>query len=135
VKVVKNKMAPPFREVEFDILYGKGVSRSGEVIDHATDLGLVQKSGAWYSLGTERIGQGRDNARQYLEEHPDMLEKLAKQVMAKSGVGVQPPSGDAKPSDGKPEAAEGKQAPAGAAPADGEDDKKGKGGQRAARIN
>ncbi len=135
VKVVKNKMAPPFREVEFDILYGKGVSRSGEVIDHATDLGLVQKSGAWYSLGTERIGQGRDNARQYLEEHPDMLEKLAKQVMEKSGVGVQPPSGDAKPSDGKPEAAEGKQAPAGAAPADGEDDKKGKGGQRAARIN
>lgn len=87
VKVAKNKMAPPFREVEFDIIYGKGVSRSGEVVDHAADAGLIQKSGAWYSMGTERIGQGRDNARQYLEEHPDVMEKLANQIMAQHGIG------------------------------------------------
>ncbi len=88
VKVVKNKMAPPFREVEFDILYGKGVSRSGEIIDQATDAGLIQKSGSWYSLGSERIGQGRDNARTYLEQHPDKMEQLARQVLAKHGVGA-----------------------------------------------
>jgi recombination protein RecA len=70
VKVVKNKLAPPFREVEFDILYGKGVSRSGEIIDMASDLNLVQKSGAWYSVDGERIGQGRDNARLYLDAEP-----------------------------------------------------------------
>src|SRR4051812_21407777 len=73
VKVVKNKMAPPFREAEFDILYGKGVSRSGEIVDMAVDLNIIQKSGAWYSVGPERIGQGRDNARAYLEEHPELM--------------------------------------------------------------
>jgi recombination protein RecA len=82
VKVVKNKMAPPFREVEFDILYGQGVSRSGEVIDIASDLNLVQKSGAWYAVGNERIGQGRDNARLYLEEHPELLAQLEDQILA-----------------------------------------------------
>jgi len=113
VKVVKNKLAPPFREVEFDILYGKGVSRSGEVLDMATDLGLVQKSGAWYAVDSERIGQGRDNARAYLEEHPERLEKLARQVLEKSGIGgaskpaeadgvsARPASGDAAGDDAK----------------------------------
>ncbi len=86
VKVVKNKMAPPFREAEFDILYGKGVSRSGEVVDMASDLDFVQKNGAWYSMGTQRIGQGRDNARLYLEEHPDLMEKLEKQILAHHGI-------------------------------------------------
>jgi recombination protein RecA len=81
VKVVKNKMAPPFREAEFDILYGKGVSRSGEVVDMAVDLNFIQKSGAWYSVGTERIGQGRDNARAYLEEHPELMAKLENQIL------------------------------------------------------
>jgi len=81
VKVVKNKMAPPFREAEFDILYGKGVSRSGEVVDMAVDLNFIQKSGAWYSVGSERIGQGRDNARTYLEEHPEMMTKLENQIL------------------------------------------------------
>src|SRR6201992_1417481 len=70
VKVVKNKMAPPFREVEFDILYGQGISRSGDIIDLATDLGVIEKSGAWFSYGSERIGQGRENAKTYLEQHP-----------------------------------------------------------------
>ena len=86
VKVVKNKLAAPFREVEFDILYGQGVSRSGEVIDMAADANIVQKSGAWFSLDGERIGQGRDNARTYLEQHPDLLEKLEQKVLAASGI-------------------------------------------------
>jgi recombination protein RecA len=81
VKVVKNKMAPPFREVEFDILYGKGVSRSGEVVDMASDLEIVQKSGAWYSFNGERIGQGRDNTRTYLEEHPDAMKQVEAKVL------------------------------------------------------
>jgi recombination protein RecA len=86
VKVVKNKLAPPFREVEFDILYGQGVSRSGEVLDMAVDAGLVQKSGAWFSLEGERIGQGRDNSRLYLEQHPELIEKLEQRVLAHHGV-------------------------------------------------
>jgi recombination protein RecA len=86
VKVVKNKMAPPFREAEFDILYGKGVSRSGEVVDMAVDLNFIQKNGAWYSVGPERIGQGRDNARVYLEEHPEMMSKLETQILAHHDV-------------------------------------------------
>src|SRR6266850_2248147 len=72
VKVVKNKMAPPFREVEFDILYGQGISRSGDIIDLATDLSLVEKSGAWFSFQGERIGQGRENAKAYLDAHPEI---------------------------------------------------------------
>ncbi len=87
VKVVKNKMAAPFREVEFDIMYGRGVSRSGEVVDLAVDAGFLQKSGAWYSMGTERVGQGRDNARKYLEENPELMEKLSKQILLKNGIG------------------------------------------------
>ena len=86
VKVVKNKLAAPFREVEFDILYGQGISRSGEVVDMASDANIVQKSGAWFSVDGERIGQGRDNARTYLEEHPALLERLEAKVLAHSGV-------------------------------------------------
>jgi recombination protein RecA len=86
VKVVKNKLAAPFREVEFDILYGQGVSRSGEIIDMASDMNIVQKSGAWFSMDGERIGQGRDNARNYLEQHPEMLEKLEQKVLAQNGI-------------------------------------------------
>ena len=86
VKVVKNKMAPPFREVEFDILYGQGISRSGDILDLATEAGIVEKSGAWFSFGTERIGQGRENARTYLEAHPAALDKIEQLVLAKYGV-------------------------------------------------
>jgi recombination protein RecA len=86
VKVVKNKLAAPFREVEFDILYGQGVSRSGEIIDMAADLNIVQKSGAWFSIDGERIGQGRDNARTYLEQHPQLLDRLEQKILATSGV-------------------------------------------------
>jgi recombination protein RecA len=86
VKVVKNKMAPPFREVEFDILYGQGISRAGDVIDLATDLALVEKSGAWFSFQGERIGQGRENAKAYLEQHPEILDKLEAMILAKHGI-------------------------------------------------
>jgi recombination protein RecA len=86
VKVVKNKLAAPFREVEFDILYGQGISRSGEVIDMAADSNLVQKSGAWFSCDGERIGQGRDNARNYLEQHPQLLESLEQKILSQAGI-------------------------------------------------
>jgi len=71
VKVVKNKVAPPFKKVEFDILYGEGISREGELIDLGVEHGLVDKSGAWYSYNGDRIGQGRDNVREYLKQHPE----------------------------------------------------------------
>jgi recombination protein RecA len=86
VKVVKNKMAPPFREVEFDILYGQGISHSGDVIDLAVEAGIIEKSGAWYSFQGERIGQGRENARSFLEAHPALLEKAEALVLAKFGI-------------------------------------------------
>lgn len=103
VKVVKNKMAPPFREVEFDIIYGKGISRSGEIVDYGADAGILQRSGAWYSYGADRIGQGRDNARQYLEEHPELMAKVAQEIFIAKGVGqdgAQPPTSPTSPVNG-----------------------------------
>jgi recombination protein RecA len=76
VKVVKNKMAAPFREAEFDILYGEGISREGDLIDLAVERNLLEKSGAWFSFGGERIGQGRENARQFLRDNADVRKKL-----------------------------------------------------------
>ncbi len=81
VKVVKNKVAPPFREAEFDIMYGEGISREGEIIDLAVKLDIIKKSGSWYSYEGNRIGQGRDKVKQYLKENPDVREQIAKQVM------------------------------------------------------
>ncbi len=81
-KVVKNKMAPPFREAEFDIMYGEGISQVGCVLDVAADLGIIQKSGAWYNYGEMRIGQGRDNAKIYLTEHPEFFAEIEGQVRA-----------------------------------------------------
>ncbi len=86
VKVVKNKLAPPFREAEFDILYGEGISREGDILDLGVEQDVVEKSGAWYSVGGERIGQGRENARLFLKEHPDMAGDLAKKILAKRGI-------------------------------------------------
>jgi recombination protein RecA len=86
VKVVKNKMAPPFREVEFDILYGQGISRAGDVLDLASEVNVVEKSGAWFSFQGERIGQGRENARGYLEQHPDVLDKVEVLLLAKHNI-------------------------------------------------
>ena len=86
VKVVKNKLAPPFREIEFDILYGQGISRSGDVLDLASDLDIVEKSGSWFSFDGERIGQGRENARTFLEQHPEMIDKIEQMILAKHGI-------------------------------------------------
>jgi len=86
VKVVKNKMAPPFRIATFSIMYGEGVSHIGEVLDMGVDHGFVRKSGAWYAVDSERIGQGRDNAIQYLREHPDLLAQIELQVRQVLGV-------------------------------------------------
>jgi recombination protein RecA len=85
VKVVKNKLAPPFRETEFDVLYGKGISREGEILDMGLDHGIVEKSGPWYSYGSERIGQGRENARIFLMDNPDTREEIRRKILEKAG--------------------------------------------------
>ena len=82
VKVIKNKVAPPFREAVFDIMYGEGISKYGELLDMAVELELVNKSGSWFSIGDERIGQGRDNAKQYIADHPELAEELEAKVRA-----------------------------------------------------
>lgn len=81
VKVVKNKVAPPFKQVEFDILYGKGISKMGSLLDAAAELDIIKKSGSWYSYKGERLGQGRDNARIFLEDHPELAEEIYNLVM------------------------------------------------------
>ena len=86
VKVVKNKVAPPFKEVEFDILYGEGISKEGDLLDMAVDKGIVDKSGAWYSYGKERIGQGRENTRIFLKEQPAMCAEIREKLLALLGL-------------------------------------------------
>ncbi len=86
VKVVKNKVAPPFKQAEFDLLYGEGISLLGSLLDVATDLRVVTKSGAWYSYGQERLGQGRENAREFLKEHPELVDKISQQVKEMLGT-------------------------------------------------
>jgi recombination protein RecA len=88
VKVVKNKVAPPFREAEFDILYGSGISKEGELIDIGADQGIIEKSGAWYSFAGERIGQGRENAKDYLREHPEVAGEVEVKVREKFGLAM-----------------------------------------------
>jgi len=86
VKVVKNKVAPPFKQVEFDIMYGEGISKTGELIDLGVKAGVVEKSGAWYSYGDERIGQGRENAKQFLRENPDVAHAIEDKIRASHGL-------------------------------------------------
>ncbi|MEQ8370324.1 MAG: DNA recombination/repair protein RecA, partial [Alphaproteobacteria bacterium] len=86
VKVVKNKMAPPFKVVEFDILYGKGISKEGELIDLGVKAGVVEKSGSWFSFDGQRIGQGRENVRQFLKDNPDMAAAIERTVRGKAGI-------------------------------------------------
>lgn len=98
VKVVKNKLAPPFKEVEFDILYGEGISQEGDLLDLAANLNVIEKSGTWYTYKDERIGQGRENSRNYLKEHPEMMKKVREEVLKKAGVNAktgptEPPAG------------------------------------------
>ena len=82
VKVVKNKIAPPFKEAEFDIMFGKGISKAGDILDLAAGIDVVKKSGAWYAYEGEKIGQGRENAKAYLESHPEVMEELDRKVRA-----------------------------------------------------
>ena len=86
IKVVKNKIAPPFKEAEFDIMFGKGISKEGDVLDLATSIDLVNKSGAWYAYNGNKIGQGRENAKQYLSEHPDIMTELETKVREHYGL-------------------------------------------------
>jgi recombination protein RecA len=84
VKVVKNKVAPPFKQVEFDIMYGQGVSKVGEILDLGVKAGLVEKSGAWFSYDSVRIGQGRENAKEYLKENPDVAQRIENAIRGKT---------------------------------------------------
>ncbi|MEZ5383233.1 MAG: recombinase RecA [Microthrixaceae bacterium] len=90
VKVVKNKMAPPFRQAEFDIMYGQGISREGSLLDLAVDLNIVKKSGAWYTYDGEQLGQGRENAKLFLTENPEIMVEVSELVRNQMGIGDQP---------------------------------------------
>ncbi|HJX31368.1 MAG TPA: recombinase RecA [Thermodesulfobacteriota bacterium] len=100
VKVVKNKLAPPFREAEFDIIYGEGISRAGEVVDMGVDKGIIEKSGTWYSYKGERVGQGRENARKFLQGNPELIEKITQEIRNKLGLDNVV---DSKPEEGEEE--------------------------------
>jgi recombination protein RecA len=86
VKVVKNKVAPPFKEAEFDIMYGTGISREGDIVDLGAETNIIEKSGAWYSYNGERIGQGRENAKQFLKEHPETARAIEEKVLVHFGL-------------------------------------------------
>jgi recombination protein RecA len=94
VKVVKNKVAPPFKQCEFDIMYGKGISREGSLLDIGVDLGLVKKSGAWYTYDGEQLGQGRENAKTFLTENPEIMVEISERILAQVGIGVDPEADD-----------------------------------------
>src|SRR5690606_41027646 len=98
IKVVKNKIAPPFKEAHFDILYGEGTSREGEILDLGADNKVIEKAGAWYSYNGERIGQGKDNARNYLKERPELAHEIENKVRAALGVPALPPFKAEEPS-------------------------------------
>lgn len=94
IKIVKNKIAPPFKEAEFDIMFGKGISRTGDILDLAAGIDVVKKSGAWYAYEGEKIGQGRENAKTYLETHPEVMEELDRKVRAHYHLGDAPETED-----------------------------------------
>ena len=110
IKVVKNKIAPPFKEAHFDILYGEGTSREGEILDLGADAKIVEKSGAWYSYNGERIGQGKDNARNYLKERPELAREIENKVRASLGVPELSPIKSDEPAAKKSSAKESKEA-------------------------
>ena len=104
VKVVKNKLAPPFRVVEFDIVFGTGISKTGEILDLGVEAGIVEKSGAWYSAMGERLGQGRENSRAFLDEHPELRLTLEKQIRLANGLDKPEEEADAKADEGEAQA-------------------------------
>jgi recombination protein RecA len=91
IKVVKNKVAPPFRKAEVDIMYGEGISKEGEIIDIGSELEIIQKSGAWYSYNDERLGQGRDNAKQFLKDNLEMTNEIHNLIRAHYGLDASAP--------------------------------------------
>ena len=103
VKVIKNKVAPPFREAEFDVLYGKGISKVGNILDMAVNLDIVEKSGAWFSYNGQRISQGRENAKRYLEEHPDIMDEIEKKVRDNFAKAFEQSLGEELPADDEEE--------------------------------
>jgi len=105
VRVVKNKVAPPFRTAEFDIIYNEGISKTGDALDMGTEIGVIEKRGAFYTYGETRLGQGRENAKAFLQENPQLLEEIIRRVH--EGVGSLPtkPSGAAESDGGEREAA------------------------------
>ncbi len=107
VKVVKNKLAPPFKEAEFDILYGTGISREGELVDLGSGMEILEKSGAWYSINGERIGQGRENAKRFLKEHPEIAKDLTEKILEKIRL-KRAGTGSAAPAPEKKEKSKGK---------------------------
>ncbi|MDN5571913.1 MAG: DNA recombination/repair protein RecA, partial [Propionibacteriaceae bacterium] len=111
VKVVKNKVAPPFKQAEFDILYGQGISREGSLIDLGVDEGIIRKAGAWFTYEGDQLGQGKENARTYLKKNPEVANDIEQRIKTKLGIGVKP--GDA------PDAA-GDEVPEGIDPVTGE---------------
>ncbi|HYF22763.1 MAG TPA: recombinase RecA, partial [Caulobacteraceae bacterium] len=101
VKVVKNKVAPPFREVEFDIMYGQGISKLGEILDLGVKAGVVEKSGSWFSYDSQRIGQGRENAREFLKNNPDMAQAIEQAVRKNAGILSEELLGAPEPDEGQ----------------------------------
>jgi recombination protein RecA len=94
VKVVKNKVSPPFKTAEFDILFGEGISREGEVIDMGVTARIIEKSGAWYAYGGEKIGQGRDNAREFLRENPELAREIENKIRESLNIALLPAAAD-----------------------------------------
>jgi recombination protein RecA len=134
VKVVKNKVAPPFREAEFDILYGKGISKEGDLLDVAVAKNIIEKSGAWYSYNNERIGQGRENARRFLQENKEIADKLEARLRKELGLAAQPgqPAGAATAADDEAAADDDE---SGAKPLRGRDGKAGAPRRGVERVN
>src|SRR5262249_36656066 len=101
VKVVKNKVAPPFKQAEFDIMYGEGISREGEVLEIGVNLGVLEKSGAWYICNGDRLGQGKDNARDFLKENAALAREIESKIREKAGVAALAPLAVSEPADDK----------------------------------
>src|SRR5690606_7929140 len=110
-KVVKNKMAPPFKQAEFDIVYGSGISREGSLIDLGVEHGIVRKSGAWYTYEGDQLGQGKENARQFLKDNPDLAIEIEEKIKLKLGIGVRPEQAAAAAESGSAAEATGKKKP------------------------
>jgi recombination protein RecA len=103
VKVVKNKVAPPFKQAEFDIIYGQGISREGSLIDLGVDTGLIRKAGAWFTYEADQLGQGKENARNFLKRNPDMAAEIERRILDHLGIGdkgaveeIDPETGEVK---------------------------------------